>query len=185
MIPLLCIWFYEIRFKDRGCQGCVWHPCAVVAGTDSDWLEQERRWLRVPTCCQSPFLWSTSRPPPLVRRSGEHNPDQVSFVRARNVNGKCGAKTSDSSARHKSGAQLGLIRTKKDLRKKWPLICRSWTSVAVTWQKCWAGIVVRLGFIDTVNTIASSLNSSWPLWKSHKCLRLYKSWGFNELTYPT
>ena len=62
MIPLLCIWFYEIRFKDRGCQGCVWHPCAV-AGTDSDWLEQERLWLRVPTCCQSPFLWSTSRPP--------------------------------------------------------------------------------------------------------------------------
>ena len=29
---------------------------------------------------------------PLVDKGGEYNPGQVSFVRARNVNGKCGAK---------------------------------------------------------------------------------------------
>ena len=46
--------------------------------------------------CAVTFLSSLIEQPtsdhPLVDKGGEYNPDQVSFVRARNVNGKCGAK---------------------------------------------------------------------------------------------
>ena len=53
----------------------------------------------VPTCCQGDKcavtfskFFDRAADHPLVDKSGEYNPDQVSFVRARNVNGKCGAK---------------------------------------------------------------------------------------------
>ena len=53
----------------------------------------------VPTCCQGDKcavtfskFFDRAADHPLVDKSGEYNPDQVSFVRARNVTGKCGAK---------------------------------------------------------------------------------------------
>ena len=116
--------------------GCVWHCVQCVKLIQIDWGKGEtgERWSIVPTCCHCcqggrqichHRFFDRTVDHPLVDRSGEYNPDQVSFVRPRNVNaGKCGAKTSDSIARQ-SWVWFG---QKRICAKSGRLICRSGTS---------------------------------------------------------